>query len=167
MGAEDMKRQRLNVIRMEMLARRSCPRSRSCAWASVPTTCPTSARPVNVPNRSASPSAVRVDEFAPKRHRGGNPRGEPRRKRARLPVVPAAAVVRGRVARVRAARSEEGYRRHHAGIAGLGVHRRPRRAHPPATAPRAFSCSIITRCRSRASTSWWWDAASSWASPCP
>ena len=33
--------------------------------------------------------------------------------------------------------------------------------------PRAFSCSIITRCRSRASTSWWWDAASSWASPCP
>ena len=44
------------------------------------------------------------------------------------------------------------------GHAGLP---RPRRR------PRAFSCSIITRCRSRASTSWWWDAASSWASPCP
>ncbi|MFR3091448.1 MAG: cyclodeaminase/cyclohydrolase family protein [Eggerthella lenta] len=131
------------------------PASRSCAWASVPTTCPTNARPVNVPNRSASPSGrTSWTSSPPSGHRGGNPRGEPRRKRARLPVVPAAAVVvdESHVCELLDPKKDiDGIT-----LASLASVSPTATGIPARDGGRAFSCSIITRCRSRASTSWWW-----------
>ena len=122
-------------------------------------------------NRSASPSRpYRVGRVRPKRpsRRPSTRVNRDENVHGCLLFRPLPSFVDGSRTVCKLLDPEEGYRRHHAGIAGPRCSPMATRGIPARDGGRVHPAArSLPGAALQGNTSWWWDAASSWASPCP